>query len=148
MPLPSTERLNAIGAHAMRGVIWRHRAAGARLISADAEGHLLTQDPWDVLLPAVPWLSDAVGPLPAEDPIQREQSRGALAQLIHQVEQVVRESGDPERAGDFSAAQWVADFLVTRVPVLARRPADLMHTLEGQRQVFDVVARMQSGAYG
>ncbi|MEJ7811512.1 MAG: antitoxin Xre/MbcA/ParS toxin-binding domain-containing protein [Gemmatimonadaceae bacterium] len=68
-----------------------------------------------------------------------------MAQLVGQVQEIVRQSGDSER---FSAARWVADWLDRPHPALGgRRPGALMDTAEGRGLVSDLVAQMQSGAY-
>ena len=81
------------------------------------------------------------------DPDATERALG-LARLVGQVEQMVRESGDPDTAPGFDAARWVADFLAHPHPALGgRRPGDLMDTADGRGVVSDLVAQMQSGAY-
>jgi putative toxin-antitoxin system antitoxin component (TIGR02293 family) len=68
-----------------------------------------------------------------------------MARLLGQVHAMVLESGDAAR---FDAAGWLAVWLERPLPALGgRRPAELMDTPEGQAIVFDVVARLQSGAY-
>ena len=70
----------------------------------------------------------------------------AVVRLIDQVEQIVRESGDPD---GFNAEQWVAQFLDAPSPALGgRRPRDFMETSDGRTVVAALVAQMQSGAYG
>jgi hypothetical protein len=72
----------------------------------------------------------------------------AVTRLVSQVEQIVAESGDPERTSGFDPRTWVAEFLEAPARALGgRRPSELMGTAEGERQVADLVARMQSGAY-
>ncbi len=67
------------------------------------------------------------------------------AQLIAQVEQIVRESGDPD---GFDAGRWVAAFLDAPSPALGgRRPADFIETSEGRTVVSALIGQMQSGAY-
>jgi putative toxin-antitoxin system antitoxin component (TIGR02293 family) len=68
-----------------------------------------------------------------------------IARLVGQVEQMVRESGDPQ---DFDAARWVADWLETPLSAFGgSRPAALMDTAEGRRMVSDLLAQLQSAAY-
>lgn len=68
-----------------------------------------------------------------------------FAKLIGQVDEMVRQSGDPE---GFDAARWLANWLQQPVPALGgAHPLDFMDTLEGQGMVSDILARMQSGAY-
>ena len=67
------------------------------------------------------------------------------AQLIARVEQIVRESGDPD---GFDAGRWVAAFLDAPSPALGgRRPADFIETSEGRTVVSALIGQMQSGAY-
>jgi putative toxin-antitoxin system antitoxin component (TIGR02293 family) len=68
-----------------------------------------------------------------------------VSKLIGQVHEMVRQSGESK---GFDAARWLADWLQQPVPALGgARPLDFMDTLEGQRMVSDLLARMQSGAY-
>ncbi|HET7551275.1 MAG TPA: antitoxin Xre-like helix-turn-helix domain-containing protein [Gemmatimonadaceae bacterium] len=68
-----------------------------------------------------------------------------IARLVGQVEQMVRESGEPE---NFDSARWLADWLETPLAALGGScPAALMDTAEGRRIVSDLLAQMQSGAY-
>lgn len=68
-----------------------------------------------------------------------------IARLVGQVDQMVKESGNP--AG-FDAAKWVAAWLDRPQPALGgKRPAELMDTADGRSIVSDLIARMQSGAY-
>lgn len=72
----------------------------------------------------------------------------AVARLVGQVERIVRESGDPERAFGFDAVAWVTRFLASPIAALGERcPEELMGTAEGLQQVALLVAPMQSGAY-
>jgi putative toxin-antitoxin system antitoxin component (TIGR02293 family) len=80
-------------------------------------------------------------------PLSADESSRVLgmARLVGQVQAMVEESGRP--AG-FNAAEWVARWLEQPLPALGgQRPAELMDTPEGQGIVFQLVARMQSGAY-
>lgn len=68
-----------------------------------------------------------------------------IARLIGQVDQIVRESGDPE---GFDAARWVAAWLDRPLPALGgRRPATLMDTADGREIIAGLIAQIQSGAY-
>lgn len=68
-----------------------------------------------------------------------------IARLVGQVDQIVRESGNPE---NFDAAKWVAAWLDQPQQALGgKRPAELMDTVDGRSIVSDLIARMQSGAY-
>lgn len=68
-----------------------------------------------------------------------------IARLVGQVDNMVRESGNPE---GFNAATWVAKWLDRPQPALGgMRPAELMDTADGRGIVSDLIARMQSGAY-
>lgn len=68
-----------------------------------------------------------------------------VARLVGQVEQMVRESGNPE---GFAAPRWVAAWLQRPLPALGgARPGELMDTSEGREIVSSLVAQMQSGAY-
>ena len=68
-----------------------------------------------------------------------------IARLIGQVSTIVQESGAPE---GFDAAKWVAEWLDQPHSALSgKRPAEFMDTADGRSLVFDLVARMQSGAY-
>ena len=69
----------------------------------------------------------------------------AIARLVGQADNIVRESGEPE---GFSAAEWVASWLQRRHPALGgRRPGELMDTADGCQLVTDLLAGQQSGAY-
>jgi putative toxin-antitoxin system antitoxin component (TIGR02293 family) len=68
-----------------------------------------------------------------------------IARLIGQIDQIVRESGDPQA---FDAARWVAAWLDRPLPALGgRKPGTLMDTAEGREIVAGLVAQIQSGAY-
>lgn len=68
-----------------------------------------------------------------------------LQKLIGQVEVMVCESGDPV---GFNAAHWVAQWLEQPSPALNNaKPGDFMDTIEGQKLVASILAKMQSGAY-
>ena len=79
-----------------------------------------------------------------EAPDQGERVMGML-RLIGQVDEIVRESGDPT---DFNAARWVAGWLNRPLPALGGRvPATLMDTAEGREIVAGLIAQTQSAAY-
>jgi putative toxin-antitoxin system antitoxin component (TIGR02293 family) len=68
-----------------------------------------------------------------------------IARLVGQVDQVVRESGEPK---GFDAARWVAAWLDRPMPALGGvRPGTLMDTGEGREIVAGLVAQIQSAAY-
>ena len=68
-----------------------------------------------------------------------------MAKLIGQVQEMVRQSGEPK---GFDPAKWLAGWLQQTVPALGgSRPIDFMDTMEGQGMIADLLARMQSGAY-
>lgn len=68
-----------------------------------------------------------------------------LYRLIGQVENMVTESGD---VSGFSAARWLASWLEQPLPALGNeKPTDLMDTIEGQRLVAGLLARIPVGAY-
>jgi putative toxin-antitoxin system antitoxin component (TIGR02293 family) len=80
-------------------------------------------------------------------PLSKAESERVLGvqALIGQVEDMIRESGNPE---GFDAAQWVASWLAEPVPALGgARPATYMDTIEGQKLISDLLATAQSGAY-
>ena len=69
-----------------------------------------------------------------------------IARLVGQVETIVKESGVSE---GFDAAKWIAAWLERPQASLGgRRPAELMDTADGRGIVSDLIARMQSSAYG
>ena len=68
-----------------------------------------------------------------------------LYRLIGQVELLVADSGDP--AG-FNAARWLSTWMEQPLAALGNaKPAAFMDTMEGQRLVSGLLARMASGAY-
>jgi uncharacterized protein (DUF2384 family) len=68
-----------------------------------------------------------------------------MAKLVGQVQAMVEQSGDPT---GFDAAKWVARWVNEPSPALGgKSPATYMDAVEGQELVFNLVARMQSGAY-
>ena len=79
--------------------------------------------------------------------LSTEESERAMgiATLVGQVDQIVRESGEPK---GFEAAKWVAGWLDRPHAALGgQRPGSLMDTAEGRRIVSDLAAQMQSSAY-
>lgn len=65
--------------------------------------------------------------------------------LVHQVEKMVAESGNPE---GFDAGQWLAAWMERSVPALGgKRPAEYMATAKGRALISQLLAMMQSGAY-
>ena len=76
---------------------------------------------------------------------QDENMRKLMVKLVAQVQVMVEQSGDPT---GFDAATWVAHWIDEPLPALGgNRPVEYMDTVEGQELVFNLVARMQSGAY-
>jgi hypothetical protein len=71
-----------------------------------------------------------------------------FARLLAQVEQMIRESGDPDRAAGFDAAAWLAEWLGSPAPALGgRAPAEYLSTSEGAELVSRRLGAQQSGAY-
>lgn len=71
-----------------------------------------------------------------------------FTRFLAQVEQMVRESGDPERASNFDAADWLAAWLASPTPALGGRPpAEYLHSPEGCDLVSRLLGSQQSGAY-
>lgn len=74
--------------------------------------------------------------------------KSSVARLLAEVEQIVRESGDPSRTPGFDAATWLAAWLATPMPVLGgRTPAEHLETAEGVERVSRLLRAQQSGAY-
>ena len=68
-----------------------------------------------------------------------------MSNLIGQVQTMVEQSGNTQ---GFDAAKWVAHWLEEPIPALGGEcPASYMDTMEGQKIVSTLLARMQSGAY-
>jgi putative toxin-antitoxin system antitoxin component (TIGR02293 family) len=68
-----------------------------------------------------------------------------FGRLLGQIQNMVRESGDPE---GFDAAVWLSAWTSAPAPALGgARPLDLMDTLTGQSLVSRALSQMQSGAY-
>ncbi len=77
-------------------------------------------------------------------PAESERVLG-VGRLLGQVEAMVEESGAPE---GFDARAWLMGWLGEPLAALGGvRPRDLLDTIEGQRMVSEMLARMQSGAY-
>ena len=69
----------------------------------------------------------------------------SFADLVHRVEKMVAESGNPE---EFDAGQWLAEWMERSVPALGgKRPAEYMATAQGRALVSQLLAMTQSGAY-
>lgn len=65
--------------------------------------------------------------------------------LLSELNRIVRESGD---GSGFKSSAWLRDWVSRPNPALGFRcPADLLGTPAGQEMVFDLLRRMQSGAY-
>jgi len=80
-------------------------------------------------------------------PLSQDESERVLGieYLIGQVENMVKESGNPE---GFDAAKWVSNWLKSPLPALGgQTPASYMDTVEGQKLVSNLLATAQSGAY-
>ena len=80
-------------------------------------------------------------------PLSKDESERVLGvqALIGQVEEMVRESGNPVH---FDAAKWVSGWLNSPMPALGgKNPASYMDTIEGQKLVSNLLAMAQSGAY-
>ena len=62
----------------------------------------------------------------------------SFADLVHQVEKIVTESGNPE---GFDAGQWLAAWMERSVPALGgKRPAEYMDTAEGRALISQLLA--------
>jgi hypothetical protein len=71
--------------------------------------------------------------------------KSSFAGLVHQVEKMVAESGNPE---GFDARQWLAEWMERSIPALGgKRPAEYMTTTEGRALISQLLAMTQSGAY-
>ena len=71
-----------------------------------------------------------------------------VEKLIGQVEDMVRQSGDPEQSAGFDAAKWIAHWIETPLPALGGdKPASYLDNDEGVTLVSNLLARMQSGGY-
>lgn len=68
-----------------------------------------------------------------------------LQKMIGQVEVMVAESGANV---DFNAPRWVGEWIDQPAPALGgAKPAEYLDTIEGQKMVAGLLAKMQSGAY-
>lgn len=71
-----------------------------------------------------------------------------VEKLIGQVEDMVRQSGDPDQVASFDAAKWIAHWIETPLPALGGdKPASYLDNDEGVTLVSNLLARMQSGGY-
>jgi uncharacterized protein (DUF2384 family) len=71
-----------------------------------------------------------------------------FARLLAQVEQIVRESGDPELVPDFDADAWLTGWLEHPAAVLGgRSPAEVLEAPDGFELVSGLLGAQQSGAY-
>jgi uncharacterized protein (DUF2384 family) len=80
-------------------------------------------------------------------PLSQDESERVLGveYLIGQVENMVKESGNPE---GFDAAKWVSNWLTAPLPARGgQTPASYMDTAEGQKLVSNLLATAQSGTY-
>lgn len=76
------------------------------------------------------------------------ESTPSFARLLAQVEQIVRESGDPERVTGFDAAAWLAEWLATPASALGGHPpAEYLGSPGGHDLVSRLLGAQQSGAY-
>ncbi|HVS77373.1 MAG TPA: antitoxin Xre/MbcA/ParS toxin-binding domain-containing protein [Steroidobacteraceae bacterium] len=79
--------------------------------------------------------------------LSQEESERILAvvRLIGQVDNMVRESGEPT---GFDAPRWTAEWLQRPHPALGgRTPGELLDTADGRTLVTDLLAQQQSVAY-
>jgi putative toxin-antitoxin system antitoxin component (TIGR02293 family) len=86
----------------------------------------------------------------ADDTLNTDQSERVLglSKLIGLVQTVVDESGDPNAAKDFDAAQWLEEWLSQPNPALGGMlPSTYLDTHEGQEVLGNLIGQMQSGAY-
>lgn len=71
-----------------------------------------------------------------------------FGRLLAQLEQILQESGDPERVEHFDARAWLAEWLGSPAPALGGRPpVDYLNTPEGADLVSRLLGAQQSGAY-
>ncbi|MBN3761240.1 antitoxin Xre-like helix-turn-helix domain-containing protein [Burkholderia sp. Ac-20365] len=86
----------------------------------------------------------------ADDTLSTDQGERVLgmSKLIGLVQTVVDESGDPDVAKDFDAAQWLEEWLSQPNPALGGMlPSAYLDTHEGQEVLAALIGQMQSGAY-
>ena len=80
----------------------------------------------------------------ALSPEESERVMGMQA-LIGQVQTMI----EAERAPEFDAAKWLANWLAAPLPALGgETPGSFMDTVEGQKYVGNLLEMAQSGAYG
>lgn len=82
-----------------------------------------------------------------DKPLPKEVSERVLGvqALIGQVEEMVRESGNPD---NFDAPKWVSEWLNSPLPALGgQHPATYMDTVEGKKLVSSLLAMAQTGAF-
>jgi hypothetical protein len=71
----------------------------------------------------------------------------AVNQIIAQVEWMVAEFGDPERAAGFDSREFVNRWIESHIPALGGKPSRLLGTNEGRAQIQMVLNCSWSGAY-
>lgn len=71
----------------------------------------------------------------------------AVDRIVDQVEKMVAEFADPERAAGFDSRQFVNRWLESHVPALGGKPSRLLGTNEGRAQIQMVLNCSWSGAY-
>jgi putative toxin-antitoxin system antitoxin component (TIGR02293 family) len=95
--------------------------------------------------------------LPLSTVNRKVQKRGLLSTehgerllgMVKLIGQVTSMTLGAEKGTGFDAEKWLAHWLDEPSAVLnGKRPADFMDTAEGQELVSDLLARMESGAYG
>lgn len=78
-------------------------------------------------------------------PVVTEDRPGGFDALLRQVEEMVREAGNPE---GFDAADWLSRWLVTPQSSLGgKRPVDFMGDEEGRATVSRLLAMARDGVY-
>ena len=81
------------------------------------------------------------GPLRADE----ESHKLEIANLIAQVQKMVKESGDPT---GFDTKKWVVRWNKRPLPALGgRRPEELLNDPDGRALVSNIIARIHTGAY-
>jgi hypothetical protein len=71
----------------------------------------------------------------------------AVDQIVAQVERIVAEFVDPERAAEFDSRQFVNWWIESHVPALGGKPSRFLGTKEGRAQVRYILDCSWSGAY-
>lgn len=71
----------------------------------------------------------------------------AVDRIVDQVEKMVAEFGDPERAVRFESRQFVNWWIESYVPALGGKPSRLLGTTEGRAQIQMMLNCSWSGAY-